>query len=179
MKYTLNLATRSYVNRRTLYLSYALLGALFFVVLLFNTIRLFALDSDISRSKTNIEMIKTNILARTGIEASDFSELSYQNLLASIQNANDILQRDSFRWTGFLNQMETVVPRGVRILRIDPSYKERSVKLSGQARNLKSLKSFIDNSIESGNYSHVFLEHQRSESKSTIISFAIRLEGAF
>ena len=36
MKYTLNLATRAYVNRRTLYLSYALFGALLFVVLLFD-----------------------------------------------------------------------------------------------------------------------------------------------
>lgn len=179
MKYTLNLATRAYVNRRTLYLSYALFGALLIVVLLFNTSRFFSLNNDINRYRANIETIEANLLARTGIETAGYSETNYQIMLANIQNANDILLRDSFRWTSFLDQMESVVPRQVRILRIDPSHKERSVKLSGQARSLESLKGFIDNIIESGNFPQVFLERQTSESKSAIINFAIRLEGAF
>ena len=179
MKYTHNLATRAYVNRRTLYMSYALLGSLLTIVILFNLIRVFSLNSDIYRNRNNIETIESNILARTGVEAADYSESNYQDILKRIENANEILLRDSFRWTRFLEQMEVVVPRQVRILQIDPSYKDETIKLSGQAKDLKSLKLFLDNLIESGNYSQVFIDQQRTESKSSIISFAIQLEGAF
>ncbi len=179
MKYTHNLATRAYVNRRTLFFGYAVLGSLLVVVLLFNTIRAISLNNEINRNRANIGSIETNILARTGVETADYSEVNYQKILTSIQNANEILLRDSFRWTNFLEQMETVVPRQVRILHIDPSYKDRKVKLSGQAKNLKALKVFIDNLIESGSYSQVFLEQQATVAKSKIIGFSISLEGAF
>ena len=179
MKYTLNLATRAYVNRRTLYVSYALIGALLIVVFLYNTMRFFTLNNEINRNRANIESIEKNILARTGVEIADYSEENYQEMLKNIQDANEILQRDSFRWSGFLDQMETVVPRQVRILRINPNYIERSVSLSGQAKNLNSLKSLIDNIIDSKHYSQVLLERQSSESQSKMISFSIRLEGAF
>ena len=179
MKYNLNLATRAYVNRRTLYMSYALIGSLLIIIFIFNTARMFSLNGDINRYMDNIEAIETKILARTGVEVADYSETNYRKMLENIQYANDILLRDSFRWSSFLDQMETIVPRQVRVLKIDPSYKERSVNLAGQAKNLNSLKTFIDNIIQSGNYSHVFLERQASESKSMTISFSIRLEGAF
>ena len=55
MKYTLNLATRSYVNRKTLYLGYAVIGALLLVVLLFNTLRIFSLNSDINKTAVRIK----------------------------------------------------------------------------------------------------------------------------
>jgi type IV pilus assembly protein PilN len=179
MKYIHNLATRAYVNRRTLYMCYALIGSLLTIILLFNLIRGFSLNSDINRNRENIETIESNILARTGVETADYSESNYQDILKRIENANEILLRDSFRWTRFLEQIEAVVPRQVRILSIDPSYKDQTIKLSGQAKNLKSLKLFLDNLIESGHYSQVFIDQQRTESKSTMISFAIQLEGAF
>lgn len=179
MKYNLNLATRSYVNRRTLYMSYALIGSLLIIIFIFNTARMFSLNGDINRYMDNIEAIETKILTRTGVEVADYSEANYQKMLENIQYANDVLLRDSFRWSSFLDQMETIVPGQVRVLQINPSYKERSVNLVGQAKNLNSLKTFIDNIIQSGSFSHVFLERQASESKSKTISFSIRLEGAF
>ena len=179
MKYTLNLATRAYVNRRTLYMSYALIGSLLIIVFIFNMSRMFSLNGDINRYMANIEAIETKILARTGVEVADYSEENYRKMLENIQYANDILLRDSFRWSSFLDQMENIVPGQVRVLRINPSYKERSVNLVGQAKNLNSLKNFIDNIIQSENYSHVFLERQASEPQSMTISFSIRLEGAF
>ena len=75
--------------------------------------------------------------------------------------------------------MESVVPRDVRILNIDPDHEKRTVKLSGQAKTLQSLKRFIDNLIKSGYFTHVFLEQQASDSKTKFIRFSITLEGAF
>lgn len=60
MKYTLNLATRSYVNRRNLYLCYALLGALLVIVLMFNLWRFFSLRSEISDNEINKKISRSN-----------------------------------------------------------------------------------------------------------------------
>ena len=179
MKYTLNLATRSYVNRRTLYLSYAVLGALLLVVFLFGMMRFFSLYDEASRTEAKVKTIESNIVSRSGAEAAEFDENSYKQLLVSIQEANTLLQRDSFRWTSLLDQLEEVVPGQVRILKIDPNHDERLVHIAGQAKSLQSLKQLIDNFIKSGHFSHVFLERQATEAQTNLISFSIRLEGAF
>lgn len=175
MKYSLNLSTRSYVNRRTLYLSYAVVGALLCAVLLFNLMRFVSLNNEIDSTAGKIKQI----VARSGANVADFDETSYQNLLANIQDANRILQRDNFRWTKLLDQLELVVPRAVRISQIEPDHDEGTVKLLGQAKTLKGLKRFIDNLIKSGNYLHVYLERQATDAKSGYLRFSIRLEGAF
>lgn len=179
MKYTLNLATRSYVNRRNLYLCYALLGALLVIVLMFNLLRFFSLRSEISNNETHKKEIELQLLAKSGADAAGYDAANYQKILASIQSANEILLQDSFRWTELLDQMESVVPRDVRIVKIDPNHEQRTVKLSGQAKTLQSLKRFIDNLIKSEHYANVFLEQQASDSKTKVIRFSINLEGAF
>jgi len=179
MKYTLNLATRSYVNRRTLYMSYAAIGALLLVIMLFGLMRFAALYSDISQTEVKIKTIESNIVKRSGTGAAEFDEASYRNLLAHIEEANSLLRRDSFRWTDLLNRLEKVVPWQVRILQINPNHDDRLVKISGQAKTLQSLKKLIDNLITSGHYTHVLLERQATDSKTDWINFSIRLEGAF
>ena len=118
-------------------------------------------------------------MARSGVNAAGFDQNTYRNLLVSIQSANELLQRDSFHWTNLLDRMESVVPRDVRILKILPNHKEMEIKLSGQSKNLKSLKRFIDNLIKSEYYDQVFLEQQASIEETKMIRFSIRLEGAF
>ena len=179
MKYSLNLATRSYVNRRTLYLCYALLGGVLVIVLMFNLMRFFSLRNEISQNDAERRKIEAKLLAQSGVDAAGYDASSYKKLLASIHDANEILKQDSFRWTVLLDQMESVVPRRVRIEKIDPEHKDRTVKLSGQAKTLKDLKRFIDNLIKSEHYDHVFLNQQTSDSETKVIRFAISLEGAF
>jgi type IV pilus assembly protein PilN len=179
MKYTLNLATRSYVNRRTLYLCYALSGALLVIFLMFNLLQFFSLRSEISQNDASKKMIEAKLLARSGIDAAGYDANSYEKLLTRIQYANEILAKDSFRWTRLLDQLESVVPKQVRILKIDPDHKKKTVKLSCHAKNLKSMKRFIDNLIKSEHYTHVFLEQQATLSEINIIRFSITMEGAF
>ncbi|MBE0502485.1 MAG: PilN domain-containing protein [Desulfuromonadales bacterium] len=179
MKYTLNLATRSYVNRRALYLCYAVLGALLVTFLMLNLLRFFSLQSEISRNDASRTKIEGELLSRSGVDAVGYDETSYKKLITSIQAANAILQQDSFRWTPLLDQLESIVPRAVRIDKISPDHLNKTVKLSGQAKTLQSLKRFIDNLIKSGNYTHVFLEAQSTEQQTGLIRFSITLEGAF
>jgi type IV pilus assembly protein PilN len=179
MKYTLNLATRSYVNRRTLYLCYALSGALLVIVLMFNLLQFLSLRSEISQNDANKKMIEAKLLARSGIDAAGYNANSYKALLVNIRYANEILAKDSFRWTRLLDQLESVVPRQVRILKIDPNHEKRTVKLAGHAKTLKAMKRFIDNLIKSEHYTHVFLDQQATVSEPKVIRFSITMEGAF
>ena len=179
MKYTLNLSTRSYVNRRTLYLCYAFLGALLVIALMFNLLQLLSLRGEISQNELIKKKIETALLARSGADTAGYDESNYKKILLNIQAANEILNRDSFRWTLLLDQMESVVPRQVRIVNIDPDHNLRTVKLTGQAKTLKALKRFIDNLIKSKVYTHVFLENQASDKTTKLIRFSINLEGAF
>ena len=179
MKYILNLATRSYVNRRTLYLCYALSGALLVIVLMFNMLQFFSLRSEISQNDASKKMIEAKLLARSGIDAAGYDANSYKKLLVNILYANDILAKDSFRWTRLLDQLELVVPKQVRILKIDPDHENRTVKLSCHAKTLKVMKRFIDNLIKAEHYTDVFLDQQATVSETKVIRFSITLEGAF
>jgi type IV pilus assembly protein PilN len=179
MKYSHNLSTRSYVNRRALYIIYAFIAALLVVALTYNVLRFFSLQTEMSRNEANKVKIEDSLMARSGVNASGYDATSYQKLLSDIQAANDILKRDSFHWTALLDRMELLVPRDVRILKIDPDHSNQTIKLSGHAKTLKALRRFIDNLIKSGHYTHVFIQTQSSDPETKVIRFSINLEGGF
>ena len=182
MKYTINLARRSYVNKKALYLGYLLCGIILVVGLLYNASYYFKLRSQISTTESRLAELEKKVLASQGADIADYSAARYEKVLVQIKTANGILSRDSFRWTALLDQMEKVVPSNVKIKSISPDHEKKIVKISCLAKDLKDMKRFLDNLIKSGKYSDVLLLDQavgKTDGPNTELQFSVELLGAF
>jgi len=178
MKYSINLASRSYVNKRALYIGYLVCGVVLVAGLFYTLAYYFDLQSQISTTEARLGELKDKILASQGGDAADYNAARYDKVLVQIHLANGILSRDSFRWTKLLDQLEQVVPGNVRIKSISPDHEENTVELTGVAKGLTDLKKLLDNLIMSGLYEEVLLFDQATD-KSGEIGFSIELLGAF
>ena len=182
MKYSINLASRSYVNKRALYLGYALCGTLLFAGLLLNGGYFLKLKDQIRTTATRLTELEEKLLASQGDDVASYSAARHKEVLAEIESANNILKRDTFRWTALLDQLEKVVPGNVNINKIEPDHNKRLVKIEGMAKRLADMKRFLDNLIKSKDYTDVLLLNQASvdvEGGNPQIRFSIELMGAF
>ncbi|WP_303722210.1 PilN domain-containing protein [Malonomonas rubra] len=82
---------------------------------------------------------------------------------AEVAFINQLLERDSFRWTDLLSKLEKQAFSGVAVKSIKPDFKDNSLELSGYARELSHLRKFIDNLISSEEFSEVYLLKQSQQ----------------
>jgi type IV pilus assembly protein PilN len=184
MKLTLNLADRSYINRRALYLLY--LGA--FAVLALYTIfqgglamRLHQHGKQLGTQLVQLE--KSRAGERPAVENSPAAQ---QSLRQEVSLANDILAKDSFRWTTLLDRLEEVTQDGITIRSLQPDYRQGSLRLVAAARELPQLSIFLDRLLASGYFTDVYLLEQsaikikdQAGLERPAINFSLNLKGAF
>ncbi len=178
MKYSVNLASRSYINKKALYLGYFLCGFVLLAGLVYNLGYYFELRAQINTTEARLHELEETILASQGGDVAGYTAARYEKVLVEIEQANSILSRDSFRWTALLGKLEEVVPGNVKILSIAPDHKKKTITLAGMSRRLKDMKRFIDNLIASNHYTDVLLMYQE-DTESGDIKFTIKLLGAF
>lgn len=185
MKITLNLASRTYLNRRALYASYAAIGGVLVLLLVLSAALHLKNRQHIQTLRTELGALQQEaaVNAESGKEA--ISPAAHEKLLVEVRSANEILAQDSFRWTTLLGQLEEVVPESVAISSIQPNYKESSLNLTGMARRVEDLQLLLDNCIASTHFADVYLLQQASlketspEAAAEAISFRLVIRGAF
>lgn len=186
MKLTLNLASRTYVNRRLLYLGYALVLGTLVLLLAFGAHRAWRLRAHSLQLGVQLSTLEKT-LGEVGEETEPVvtaAEMARQK--AQVTSANAILERDGFRWTVLLDRLEEMTLEGVTIVSLQPDYKARSLRLTGQARSLKELRAFLDRLITSPAFSEVYLLQQGSAKVKTAsgaerpaLGFSLVLKGVF
>jgi type IV pilus assembly protein PilN len=156
MRFTLNLATRTYINTRQVNLllgcaGFCLVGALvgFSSLVMVNRAQQQKLETDLA-----------GVDARIKATAKGVSDREYQALLGKIKVANGIIQRKSFNWLGFLSWLEAVVPDGVMVVSLEPSLKEGKLTINGVARNFQLMRKFIENLEDSKFFTDIYLLNQ-------------------
>jgi type IV pilus assembly protein PilN len=185
MKLMLNLASRTYLNRRALYGFYAVVGGLLVLLLAIGVGLLISSQSQVRQIREHLAELGREAAGKENAEGKTFTPAAYEKLLADIRFANEILAQDSFRWTALLNRLEEVVPERVAVSGIVPDYKEKSLKLTGLARGVEDLQQFLDSLIASAYFSDVYLLQQSRLKDSGpieaagVISFSIVVRGAF
>jgi len=182
VKLSLNLATRSYLNRRAIYFS--LLGVAGFLL------GLLALHGyDYFRSRNRIVQLEerlTELEAKTekvrGTAPPKLDAQEQKQLTADIEFANQTLKKDSFRWTALLDHLEKLVPPGVAVRGIRPDFQTGAVNLTAAAVGVKELQSFLDNLIGSPDFHDVYLLQQARQEARTggaLLNFSVVVKGAF
>ncbi len=184
MKPTLNLASRTYLNRRAVNALYLIVGVVLVVLLAWNVAAIFQSRSQSAQLRTRLAELEQEMASRRGSNA-DFSPAAQDDLRKRMAFANDIIGRDSFRWTELLNRLEQVLPPGVRISGIQPDHKAASLRLVGMARSVADLRNFLDRLMKSADFSDAYLlqqgtvEFQDVAGEREVTSFSIVVKGAF
>lgn len=183
MQSKLNLASRIYVNRQALYLSYAVLTAVLLLILVVQVRYLLLM----SHQQQLLGQRSDELRQQLGISAAATSgptEEEFNQLLGQIAFSNKLIARDSFQWTGLLGQLEEVLPADVRISDIRPDFQQSTLDITAQARTVADLRSFIDRLNESSSFSEVLLLSQaeqpvadKSGPEAALIVFTLKVKG--
>ena len=172
MQFKINLATRTYVNRKNLNIAMAAALVILLFLLLIQARLVIHNVGEINHLSSEQTALETRSKKRGVV----FSESDYAKLQTDIKFANSIINRKTFDWIGLLNRLESVVPQGITLSSVAPDTKERTLKLSGMSLNFGRIRQFMENLEESNFFSEVYLEKQ-DESKTPddrkVISFSI------
>ncbi|WP_432821065.1 PilN domain-containing protein [Trichloromonas sp.] len=182
MKLTLNLASRSYLNRRALRFSYFAVIAVLALLLAVNMYGYWHARNRVGLLNGRLADVEQQMLVEKGPVSRALTPREQEQLVTDVEFANEILKKDGFRWTLLLDRLEAVLPERVSIRGIRPNYREGSFNLTGDARTVADLRMFLDNLSGSADFNDVYLLQQaRQERKegAGLIGFSIVVKGAF
>lgn len=157
MRYTINLATRTYLDHRLINRIAFCVIALLLGMLALSVSRLLSNLGEQSRLKTEIASIQSRIGTKpSGISDADFSRQKNRILFY-----NEIIERKSMNWINILDLLETVTPEGVALSSFNPGKKQEVWKLEGRAKSFKNVQLYLEKLEASKNFSDVMLlSHQ-------------------
>lgn len=149
----INLASRTYLNRKKFNTVVMAVGIVLGLFLLINI-------RDVASNAGDISSTARQIAVYDGKAPAVVPEKEYQTVLAKIRFANQIIDKKAFSWISLLDRLETVVPDGVALNAIEPNTKTGELKLGGVAKSFKNMRQLMEN-LESSNYFRdVFLVSQ-------------------
>jgi Tfp pilus assembly protein PilN len=83
-----------------------------------------------------------------------------QQIVKDLTAMSGLLESRKFSWTRLLTSIESVVPKGVALTRVEFSAKERTVMLDGMAQSPESLRNLVVGLEQSQSFKNPFLKHQ-------------------
>ena len=178
MKYSLNLATGTYVHHRRLFAILVVLGLFLFGLLLINTVSVIRDSHRTRQIELRLEEFRGH--KQGGNQQAEITDAAMAKLAKRIEEASELLVRDNYRWTALLDQLEAHLAEGISIRGLQPDYKTGVLKLSGVADSVTDLRHFIDNLTRSEVFTQVYLKEQRTEKTNDDldggISFSVELK---
>lgn len=182
MKLTINLASRRYLNQRSLTVGFFVLIFLLVVILCLQG-RNYLDARQLEREyQGHLEHLQEQLLGKLPQQMSPADLAEHR---AALLKAQEILERDAFRWTRIFDRMERLLPKGVSLRSFNPDYERKTLSLTGVARDLATLQALLDN-LHADAFERAYLlsqaETRLKDSRGmehTAISFVVNLTGVF
>lgn len=180
MRVTINLSRRIYVHRPTLLLGYGVLATILICLLALQCYDLLQWSNQRSYLESEIEEFEVQLGKRAGGNAS---LADIEQLAGSIEQASLLLEKDHYRWTELLDQLEEVIGPRIRLSSIQPNFKEKTIALAGQARDVAALRELLKSLSESESFRDHYLKSQSQGEESgrgkvRFINFSISVREA-
>lgn len=150
MHLKINLASRSYLNRRQFNVAVAVCALILGCLLLINI-------RNVASNAGEISSVARQIGQYEGKLGGAVPEKEYQAVLTKIKFANDIIDKKTFNWLTLLDKLETVMPDAVALTTIEPNPKTEELKLTGAAKSFKNVRQFVENLESSKDFRDVYL----------------------
>lgn len=130
MRFTINLATRTYLD-------YRVVNRVFIAAMV---VLLALLAWGVARVSWNMGELRRLKAENAGFEASlesrpsGVSEQDYKRMIASIRFYNDVIEHKTYNWLGLLEQVEKATPEGIALASLTPEKKGTELKIEGRSR---------------------------------------------
>lgn len=172
MRYTINFATRTYLDHRLLNrLGYGVIVVLLLVAG-WNISRVASNLGEQSRLNADIAGLQSKV----GAKAGGPSEKELNSQKTHIRFYNEIIERKSINWLNLLDILENATPAGISLTSLTPAKDMTEWKLEGNARSFNAVRQYLEKLETSKNISDVLLQSHKSmvaNDKSTGIQFVI------
>ena len=157
MRYTINLATRTYLDNRLINRVAFTLIALLLLLTVWNIMGISSNMGEQSRLTSEIAALESKFAMRPG----GISEAEFTRQKSRIRFYNDIIVRKSSNWMKILELFENSTPEGVSLSLLTQDKKSEAWKLDGRALSFKKLQQYVERLESSKNFSNVLLlSHQ-------------------
>lgn len=156
MRLTINLSTRTYLNRSYLNIGFA---ALFIILLIFLAINIKGISTTTGETD-RVGRELQDLEKKSGSKGRKVPEAEYQNLAKQISFANEVIKRKTFSWLALLDKLEAVVPDSVTLTNITPDARKKELKLSGTALTFAGLRRLLEQMEDSGHFADIYLVSQ-------------------
>lgn len=175
MRFTINLATRTYINHRLVNRIFAITSAILLLMLVWNARNIFTGLGEINRLKADISKYESQLSARP----DGVSDQDYARMQSNIRFYNGIINRKTSDWIGLLDQLEKVTPEGIALTSFAPDPKTKEIKIEGEARTFSKVRNYLEKLEESKAFRNVQLQsHQETATtdKGRIVKFAVSFQ---
>lgn len=153
MRFTINLATRTYLDRRMVNRMGFGICAVLVVLLAWNINRAAWDIGELRRLRADIASYENRLSSRP----HGVSEKEYTRLLGDIGFYNEIIARKTFNWMGLLEQLELATPDGIALSSLVPDKAKGDIKIEGRAKNFAQIKSYLDKLEDSKAFTAILL----------------------
>ncbi|HEX9078429.1 MAG TPA: PilN domain-containing protein, partial [Desulfuromonadaceae bacterium] len=157
MRFTINLATRPYLDQQRVKQACFASLVLLLALLAWNGSRVVGNMGE----TRHLAAENAAMEARLGSRPAGVSEKEYARQLASIRFFNEIIERRSRNWLGLLDQVENATPDGVTLAALTPEKGGAELKLEGRARNFAAVRSYLERLEDSHDFSDILLLSHR------------------
>ena len=160
-----NLSTRPFYNERAVHV---LLGVAALIILVLTAVNLVEVIQ-LSRQKTELSaavgrdrseaerLTKEAVGIRRGIDQDELLQV-----VSAAREANLLIDRRTFSWTAFFNQIEATMPPDVMLTSVRPSVEDEGTRLSMVvlSRRSEDVDEFMDKLEATGAFEHIIPRRQ-------------------
>jgi len=153
MRFTINLATRSYLDQRMV--RRCIVAGMAFMALLsvWNVTRFASNLGELRRLKVENAAFEEKLNSRpSGVSEADFSRMQ-----SRIRFFNTLIERKATNWLGLLGQLENATPEGIALSSVVPEIKNGALKIEGRAKSFTQVRAYMEKLEESKAFADILL----------------------
>ena len=157
MRFTINLATRTYLDHRRVNQLIFAIAFLMVALLAWNVSRISRNFGELNLLKSDADVLERRLNSRpSGVQEKDFNRL-----LGDIRFYNDIIERKANSWINILDQMENSTPEGIALISLTPDRKSGEIKIEGRTKTFAQVQLYLEKLENSGNFTNILLQSHR------------------
>jgi Tfp pilus assembly protein PilN len=182
MEFRLNLASRSYLDRRTTRRWLLFIGGIAALLLAVNLGYGYFNLLQLRRVNAHLAEIDSQVMGQRSETAAAFTPENLEKVKARILAANQILADEHFHWTALLARLEELLPDDVAIRTLKPNFRDRSLQVTALARDTAALTELLDSLLSSPDMSQAYLHNQSAVMQpegGEVVQFSLTIKEAF
>ena len=151
MRFTINIATRTYLDYRRVNQASFIVIAVLLALMIWNVSRMSWNIGELRRLRSESALFE----GRLGSRPAGVSEKEYNRMQSSILFYNDVIERKGFAWLLLLDLVENATPEGIALVSLVPDMKGGELKIDGRAKSFGTVRSYMEKPEDSKTFTDI------------------------